>query len=111
MDHEADIMRRFRLKHLCLMLIAFSASWSVRADDAPAVMHHMIAAANPHAAAAGRDMLRRGGNAVDAIIAAQMVLTLVEPQSSGIGGGAFLVYYDAAKHEVSAFDEIGRAHV
>ncbi|MHA1108296.1 MAG: gamma-glutamyltransferase, partial [Alphaproteobacteria bacterium] len=54
---------------------------------------HAIAAANPHAARAGLAMLRRGGSALDALIAAQMVLTLVEPQSSGIGGGAFLLHY------------------
>ena len=65
---------------------------------------HMIAAANPHASEAGREMLRAGGSAVDAAIAAQMVLTLVEPQSSGIGGGAFLLHYDAASSAVAAFD-------
>ena len=53
----------------------------------------MIAAANPHAARAGLEMLRAGGSAVDAAIAAEMVLTLVEPQSSGIGGSAFLLHY------------------
>jgi len=54
---------------------------------------HMVSAANPHAAQAGLEILRAGGSAVDAALAAQMVLTLVEPQSSGIGGGAFLLHY------------------
>ncbi len=64
--------------------------------------HYMAAAANPLAAQTGRDILRAGGSAVDAAIAMQMVLTLVEPQSSGIGGGAFLLYWDGAK--VQSFD-------
>ena len=55
---------------------------------------HMAAAANPLAAEAGREMLRQGGSAIDAAIAMQAVLTLVEPQSSGIGGGAFIVLWD-----------------
>ena len=54
----------------------------------------MAAAANPLAAEAGREMLRRGGSAIDAAIAMQAVLTLVEPQSSGIGGGALIVLWD-----------------
>ena len=57
----------------------------------------MVAAANPHAAKAGLAVLRAGGSAVDAAIAVQMVLTLVEPQSSGIGGGAFLLHYSPGK--------------
>ena len=57
----------------------------------------MVAAANPHAANAGLAVLRAGGSAVDAAIAVQMVLTLVEPQSSGIGGGAFLIHYSPGK--------------
>lgn len=64
----------------------------------------MVAAANPLAAAAGRDMLRRGGTAIDAAIATQLVLNLVEPQSSGLGGGAFLVYWSAADHRITSFD-------
>lgn len=63
---------------------------------------HMAAAANPLASEAGRSMLRAGGSAIDAAIAMQMVLTLVEPQSSGIGGGAFILYWDGKR--VQAFD-------
>lgn len=66
--------------------------------------HGMVAAANPFAAKAGMMMLEKGGNAVDAAIAAQMVLNLVEPQSSGIGGGAFLLYYSVKNGRISAFD-------
>jgi gamma-glutamyltranspeptidase/glutathione hydrolase len=61
-----------------------------------------VAAANPLATDAGYQVLRAGGSAVDAAIAVQMVLTLVEPQSSGIGGGAFLLHYNGK--EVEAFD-------
>jgi len=64
---------------------------------APTAKRHMVAAANPLAVAAGLDVLRQGGSAVDAVIATQMVLTLVEPQSSGIGGGAFLLHYKPGK--------------
>ncbi len=63
---------------------------------------HMAAAANPLATEAGREILRAGGSAVDAAIAMQMVLTLVEPQSSGIGGGAFLLHFDGK--QAQAFD-------
>jgi gamma-glutamyltranspeptidase / glutathione hydrolase len=70
-----------------------SASQPVRAAAALA-QHHMIVAAEPDAAEAGLTMLRSGGSAVDAAIAAQMVLTLEEPQSSGIGGGAYLIVAD-----------------
>ncbi len=56
-----------------------------------------VAAANPLAAQAGAQVLRDGGSAVDAAIAVQMVLTLVEPQSSGIGGGAFLLHWDGRR--------------
>ncbi|MDO6545107.1 gamma-glutamyltransferase [Photobacterium sanguinicancri] len=64
----------------------------------------MVAAANPLASDAGAQMLRQGGNAIDAMIATQLVLGLVEPQSSGIGGGAFLVYWDAKKQAMTTFD-------
>ncbi|PHV34837.1 gamma-glutamyltransferase [Janthinobacterium sp. BJB312] len=67
-----------------------------------AAQKFMVAAANPLAADAGYQMLKQGGSAIDAAIATQLVLTLVEPQSSGIGGGAFLLYSTAKG--VQAFD-------
>jgi gamma-glutamyltranspeptidase/glutathione hydrolase len=63
---------------------------------------YAVAAANPLATEAGNQMLRSGGSAVDAAIAVQMVLALVEPQSSGLGGGAFLIHFDGK--QVQAFD-------
>jgi gamma-glutamyltranspeptidase/glutathione hydrolase len=67
-----------------------------------AYQRQAVAAANPLATEAGVQILRAGGSAVDAAVAVQMVLTLVEPQSSGIGGGAFLMHFDGKK--VQAFD-------
>jgi gamma-glutamyltranspeptidase/glutathione hydrolase len=65
---------------------------------------HMVAAADPRAVDAGLAMLDKGGNAIDAMIAVQLVLTLVEPHASGIGGGAFLLYHDASKKRLAAYD-------
>lgn len=62
----------------------------------------VVAAANPLAADAGVEVLRHGGHAIDAAVAVQAMLGLVEPQSSGVGGGAFLIYYDASSGVVSA---------
>lgn len=64
----------------------------------------MISVANPLAAQTGQRILRAGGSAIDAAIAAQLVLNLVEPQSSGIGGGGFLVLYDPKEKRVVTFD-------
>lgn len=74
------------------------------AKSASQAQRFMAAAANPLAAAAGRDILRAGGSATDAAIAIQLVLNLVEPQSSGIGGGAFFLYWDEARRQVSTLD-------
>lgn len=64
----------------------------------------MVSAANPLAVETGANVLRRGGNAIDAMVAVQTMLGLVEPQSSGLGGGAFLVYYDARSGKLTTID-------
>jgi gamma-glutamyltranspeptidase/glutathione hydrolase len=74
------------------------------AKEAASARHQMVATANPLATDAGLLMLRRGGSAVDAAIAAQMVLNLVEPQSSGIGGGALMLVHDPRGKTLVAYD-------
>lgn len=74
------------------------------APAAPPARGPFVAAANPLAVEAGMKVLRDGGSAVDAAVAVQAVLGLVEPQSSGLGGGAFMMHYDAATGEVTSYD-------
>ncbi len=64
----------------------------------------MVVTANPLATQAGAAILAQGGNAIDASIAVEAVLGLVEPQATGIGGGGFVLYYDAANLRVTSFD-------
>ena len=66
--------------------------------------NQMVVAANPYASEAGYNILKKGGNAIDAMVVVQTVLGLVEPQSSGLGGGAFLVYFDAEKEKLKTYD-------
>ena len=74
------------------------------AKTAAAATKYMAAAANPLATEGGLRILRAGGGAVDAAVAIQLVLNLVEPQSSGIGGGAFLVHWTAAGKKLTTYD-------
>lgn len=65
---------------------------------------YMITAANPYASWVGKQVIKRGGNAIDAAVAIQAMLTLVEPQSSGIGGGSFILYWDNKNKRLHTFD-------
>ena len=95
-----------------LLALVLIAALSACATDRPATAptsatappRVMVAAANPLAVEAGLRVLRAGGSAIDAAVAVQAVLGLVEPQSSGIGGGSYMVYYDARTRRVTAYD-------
>lgn len=85
-----------------VMLLAACTSTPPRPDRP--LNTAMVAAADPHAVEAGLEMLRDGGSAVDAAIAAALTLGLVEPESSGVGGGGFLVHYRARDAAIDAYD-------
>jgi gamma-glutamyltranspeptidase/glutathione hydrolase len=88
-----------------LAIIALSSSYAIAQAPRPSESKSfMVAAANPHAVGAGIEILEAGGGAIDAAVAVQLVLGLVEPQSSGIGGGAFMLYFDATSRTVASFD-------
>ena len=85
-----------------LALLLAMAGTATRGD--PLAPHAMVAAANPLAANAGLKVLKNGGSAMDAAVAVQMVLALVEPQSSSLAGGAFMIYLDGKTHKLTAYD-------
>jgi gamma-glutamyltranspeptidase/glutathione hydrolase len=93
---------------LALFLSVFALSGCSSAHDfftrKELPKHHIVVAAHPLAVEAGLEVLRKGGTAADAAVAVQAVLSLVEPQSSGLGGGAFLLHYDAAMDALEALD-------
>ena len=80
---------------MAAMAAVFASAATAQAVAPVRATNQLVVSANPHASEAGRQILRAGGGAVDAAIAVQLVLTLVEPQSSGIGGGAFMLVYAA----------------
>jgi gamma-glutamyltranspeptidase/glutathione hydrolase len=75
-----------------------------RARNLVSAKSYMVVSANPYASMAGCEVLKRGGSAVDAAVAMQMVLGLVEPQSSGLGGGGFMLHYDAKTRKIASYD-------
>ena len=96
-----------------LLFASLSVSAAIHADSAEQQLTNratvttetaMVAAANPLAVTAGVEVLEAGGTVADAAVAVQMMLNLVEPQSSGIGGGAFMLYWDAAEEKLITFD-------
>ncbi|UUR07372.1 gamma-glutamyltransferase family protein [Sphingomonas glaciei] len=93
---------RILLTPLFALLAAACATVPQRAVDP--VRPGFVIAANPLAAKAGMDVIQRGGSAADAAVAVQAALSLVEPQSSGLGGGAFMTYYDARTGKVVVYD-------
>ena len=91
----------------CLGVAVFhggAAQARAKPPPCPPARHGMVVAANPLAAEAGLKVLQAGGSAADAAVAIQAVLSLVEPQSSGIGGGAFMVLYDAKTGKTTAYN-------
>lgn len=101
------------LRNFCIALSTVATLAGCAARPAPQVAmppvaadtrQAFVAAAHPLAAEAGLNVLRRGGSAVDAAVAIQAMLSLVEPQSSGLGGGAFMVRYDAKTRAITVYD-------
>lgn len=90
--------------YLLLSACALPTNPSLIESQQAAASKGMVVTANPHATKAGAEILRAGGSAVDAAIAIQAVLTLVEPQSSGLGGGGFMTYFDGTTKQVSVYD-------
>jgi gamma-glutamyltranspeptidase/glutathione hydrolase len=99
-------MRLFRIfaALACISASACAAAPAPRRATLAATDEPFVIAANPLAAQAGLEVLKRGGSAVDAAIAVQAMLSLVEPQSSGVGGGAFMTYFDARSGKITIYD-------
>ncbi|MEM8496597.1 MAG: gamma-glutamyltransferase family protein [Pseudomonadota bacterium] len=112
-------MRPHRLhRTIYLTLLTFTAACqysSVRslqpysAEQSALSSDYIVVTANPHATQAGLETIEAGGSAVDAAVAIQSVLSLVEPQSSGLAGGAFMMHYDGSGKKLAVYDGRERA--
>src|SRR5678816_894215 len=100
------LTRKFLTALACLGLAACASAQApgVQPSAQAAAAEPFSIAANPLAAQAGLNVLKRGGSAVDAAIAIQAMLSLVEPQSSGVGGGAFLTYFEGRTGKLTVYD-------
>jgi gamma-glutamyltranspeptidase/glutathione hydrolase len=112
LDEEEKAVKAWRIA-IAVATCAAGVAAAQPASEAPASFsakqsavgtRFMVAAAHPLAVDAGYDVLKRGGTAMDAAVAMQFVLGLVEPQSSGLGGGAFILHYAAADKRLQAYD-------
>jgi len=83
---------------------AQTARPDAKPDAPPPITRHMVSASHPLAAEAGLEILRKGGSAVDAAIAVELALTVVDPQASGIGGGGFLLHFDGTAGSLASYD-------
>lgn len=86
---------------VALLLVVGGVIWMWRGAEPRAFM---VASASPYASEAGAEILRKGGSAIDAAIAVQAVLSLVEPESSGLAGGAFMLHYNETENRIDAYD-------
>jgi gamma-glutamyltranspeptidase / glutathione hydrolase len=97
-------LQRLLAAFACAALVASAPAAAPRTIARATASQPFVIAANPLAAQAGLNVLKRGGSAVDAAIAVQAMLSLVEPQSSGVGGGAFMTFYDGRTGRISVYD-------